>query len=97
MADDSLRKAEPMFRLNRTGAHCKREYRCSFCDKPQDRVKRLIAGPRGVYICNECIDLCQQIIHEEEQTLERLEKRERAHAEVRMWQPQTHMGRKKQG
>jgi ATP-dependent Clp protease ATP-binding subunit ClpX len=80
-----------MFRPNRTGRH---EYRCSFCEKPQDRVKRLIAGPRGVYICNECIDLCQQIIHEEEQTLARLENQEQAHAEVRMWQPQTHMGRK---
>jgi len=54
------------------------EYRCSFCDKSQDSVKQLVAGPRGVYICNECIDLCQQIIHEEEQTLARLEGREEA-------------------
>lgn len=80
-----------MFRLNRTGRH---EYRCSFCDKPQDRVKRLIAGPRGVYICNECIDLCQQIIHEEEQTLARLEKRGQAQGEGGTWQPQSHVGRK---
>lgn len=40
-------------------------YQCSFCDKGQEQVHRLIAGPRGVYICNECIDLCQQIIEEE--------------------------------
>lgn len=38
--------------------------RCSFCGKPQDEVKRVIAGP-GVYICNECIDLCSEIIEEE--------------------------------
>jgi hypothetical protein len=34
---------------------------CSFCDKTQNEVKRLIAGPRA-YICNECVDLCRQII-----------------------------------
>ncbi|WP_155285877.1 ATP-dependent Clp protease ATP-binding subunit ClpX [Lacticaseibacillus zhaodongensis] len=37
---------------------------CSFCGKTQDQVKRIVAGP-GVYICNECIDLCKQIIDEE--------------------------------
>lgn len=37
---------------------------CSFCGKSQDQVKRIVAGP-GVYICNECIDLCKQIIDEE--------------------------------
>ncbi|MFY9612537.1 MAG: ATP-dependent Clp protease ATP-binding subunit ClpX, partial [Tissierellaceae bacterium] len=40
------------------------QLRCSFCGKPQDQVKRLIAGP-NVYICNECIELCQEIIEEE--------------------------------
>ncbi len=39
-------------------------FRCSFCGKPQSQVKRLVAGP-GVYICNECIDLCSEIIDEE--------------------------------
>jgi hypothetical protein len=34
---------------------------CSFCLKPSDEVTKLIAGP-GVYICNECVDLCNQII-----------------------------------
>lgn len=38
--------------------------RCSFCDKPQDQVGRLVAGP-GVYICDECIELCYEIIDEE--------------------------------
>ncbi len=41
-----------------------KQLRCSFCGKPQDQVKRLIAGP-NVYICNECIELCQEIIEEE--------------------------------
>jgi len=38
--------------------------RCSFCGKSQQRVMKLIAGP-GVYICDECVDLCNQIIVEE--------------------------------
>jgi ATP-dependent Clp protease ATP-binding subunit ClpX len=38
--------------------------KCSFCGKSQRQVKKLIAGP-GVYICDECIDLCNEIIEEE--------------------------------
>lgn len=41
-----------------------KQYRCSFCGKNQDQVKRIIAGP-GVYICDECVDLCGEIIKEE--------------------------------
>jgi len=41
-------------------------YRCSFCGKTQDQIRRLIAGPNGVYICDECVNLCKQIIDEEE-------------------------------
>lgn len=37
---------------------------CSFCGKSQDQVKKIVAGP-GVYICNECIDLCEQIMDTE--------------------------------
>ena len=44
-------------------------YRCSFCGKSQDQVQRLIAGPGGVYICDECIDLCREIIDEEQATV----------------------------
>ncbi|HLV97332.1 MAG TPA: ATP-dependent Clp protease ATP-binding subunit ClpX [Ktedonobacterales bacterium] len=44
-------------------------YRCSFCGKSQDQVQRLIAGPGGVYICDECIDLCREIIEEEHTNL----------------------------
>ncbi|MFA6308807.1 MAG: ATP-dependent Clp protease ATP-binding subunit ClpX [Clostridia bacterium] len=42
----------------------KKQVKCSFCAKNQEQVKRLIAGP-GVYICDECIDLCSEIIEEE--------------------------------
>ena len=39
--------------------------RCSFCNKTQDQVRKLIAGPSGVYICDECIDICAEIMEEE--------------------------------
>jgi ATP-dependent Clp protease ATP-binding subunit ClpX len=38
---------------------------CSFCDKTQHEVDKLIAGPAGVYVCNECVELCNDIIREE--------------------------------
>ncbi len=39
--------------------------RCSFCGKTQDQVSKLIAGPNGAYICDECIEICNEIIEEE--------------------------------
>ena len=39
--------------------------RCSFCNKTQAQVRKLIAGPNGAYICDECIDVCAEIIEEE--------------------------------
>ncbi len=42
----------------------KGQLKCSFCGKPQEQVKKLVAGP-GVYICDECIELCNEIIEEE--------------------------------
>ncbi|MBQ4177643.1 MAG: ATP-dependent Clp protease ATP-binding subunit ClpX, partial [Lachnospiraceae bacterium] len=39
--------------------------RCSFCNKTEDQVRKLIAGPGGVYICDECIDVCSEIMEEE--------------------------------
>ena len=42
----------------------KKQVKCSFCGKTQDQVNRIVAGP-GVYICNECIELCSEIIEEE--------------------------------
>src|SRR6266498_2832694 len=40
-------------------------YTCSFCSKNQDQVRRLIAGPGAVYICDECVELCREIIQED--------------------------------
>src|SRR3989339_1249803 len=51
------------FMARRTGGNTE-TYRCSFCGKSQDEVKKLIAGP-SVYICDECVDLCNDIIVEE--------------------------------
>lgn len=39
--------------------------RCSFCNKTQDQVRKLIAGPGNVYICDECIEICSEIVEEE--------------------------------
>jgi len=46
----------------------KKDLRCSFCGRTQAEVKRLIAGP-GVYICNECIEICADLIGEEEEAV----------------------------
>lgn len=45
--------------------HKPSEVDCSFCGKAQSRVRKLIAGPRGVFICHECVDLCNDIFEEE--------------------------------
>ncbi|GEN45826.1 ATP-dependent protease ATP-binding subunit ClpX [Alkalibacillus haloalkaliphilus] len=47
----------------------KGQLKCSFCGKTQDQVRKLVAGP-GVYICDECIDLCTEIVEEELGTVE---------------------------
>lgn len=47
----------------------KKNVRCSFCNKTQDQVRKIIAGP-DVYICDECIDICAEIIEEEYEDLE---------------------------
>ena len=46
-------------------ARYKDDLRCSFCGKSQDEVRKLIAGPNGVFICNECVDICVGIVEEE--------------------------------
>ena len=43
----------------------RRTYLCSFCGKNQDQVIRLIAGPNGVFICDECVRLCNEILAED--------------------------------
>ncbi|RAL26693.1 ATP-dependent protease ATP-binding subunit ClpX [Thermoflavimicrobium daqui] len=49
-----------MFKFNEE----KNQLKCSFCGKSQDQVRKLVAGP-GVYICDECIELCNEIVEEE--------------------------------
>ncbi|NDI36721.1 ATP-dependent protease ATP-binding subunit ClpX [Chengkuizengella sediminis] len=53
----------------------KGQLKCSFCGKSQEQVRKLVAGP-GVYICDECIDLCTEIVEEELGTEEELEVQE---------------------
>ncbi len=43
----------------------KKDIRCSFCGKSQDQVRKLIAGPEGVFICDECIEVCMEIVEDE--------------------------------
>ena len=43
--------------------------RCSFCGKTQAQVRKLIAGPNGAYICDECIELCNEILDEEREVV----------------------------
>lgn len=47
------------------GKNSDNKVRCSFCNKTQDQVKKMIAGPGSVYICDECVDVCADIIEEE--------------------------------
>ena len=47
------------------GKNSGNDIRCSFCNKTQSQVRKLIAGPAGVYICDECVDICSEIIEEE--------------------------------
>jgi ATP-dependent Clp protease ATP-binding subunit ClpX len=41
------------------------EAKCSFCSKPGSKVQGLVSGPRGVFICNECVELCDEILNAE--------------------------------
>ena len=52
----------------------KEKLHCSFCGKSQDEVKKLVAG-RGVYICDECIEVCISIVSEEIKEMEKGESR----------------------
>lgn len=47
------------------GKNSDNRIRCSFCGKAQDQVRKLIAGPNDIYICDECVDICSDIIEEE--------------------------------
>ncbi len=60
------------------------DIRCSFCNKTQSQVRKLIAGPAGVYICDECIDICADILEEE---MEDDEVEEASHPEINLLKP----------
>ena len=65
-----------------SGSETEGGVQCSFCGKTQDQVRKLVAGPK-VYICDECIDLCNDIIAEEpEQDVQRQEGQPVAEREV---------------
>jgi DNA-binding transcriptional MerR regulator len=61
LQDDYLKREEEPAMDGETSA-----YRCSFCGKDQHEVRRMIAGPDAVYICDECLARCNEIIAEEE-------------------------------
>ena len=66
MADDGKKKTGKKTTKTRDSSNMYGPFECSFCGKSENEVNRLIAGP-GVFICNECISLCEQILQEEEQ------------------------------
>ncbi len=60
------------------------DVRCSFCGKSQGQVRRLLAGPNGVFICDECIELCADILDEE---LEDYDVEDTEHQEINLLKP----------
>ena len=47
------------------GRNIEDKIRCSFCGKSQEQVRKMIAGPNGAFICDECVEVCTEIIEEE--------------------------------
>ena len=66
------------------GKYSDNELRCSFCKKPQSQARKLIAGPDGVYICDECVDICEDILNEE---LEDFDSEEENQQEINLLKP----------
>ena len=60
-----LRPASDKRRTGMAGRIGEQKIRCSFCNKSEDQVRKLIAGPNGVYICDDCVEICGEIIEEE--------------------------------
>ena len=60
--------------------------RCSFCGKTQEQVNRLISGPNGAFICDECIDICADIL--EEEAMEEAGMRTSAKEEINLLKPE---------
>jgi transcriptional regulator with PAS, ATPase and Fis domain len=47
------------------------QLRCSFCGKSESEIRKLVAGPGGIHICNECVEVCQVLMHGEDTALSR--------------------------
>jgi len=58
---EKAKKYDQLAKLNRS-----HEVSCSFCGKSQSAVKKIVAGP-GVFICDECVELCNEILNENEE------------------------------
>ena len=69
-----------MARISNNGPKC-----CSFCGKPQDMVQKLISGPNDVYICDECVEICADIVEEE---LEESGKASEVYDDIKLLKPQ---------
>ncbi len=65
-----------------------KKIKCSFCGKPQDMARRMIAGPEGIYICDECVEICSDIISEEDEFPEYNEDGGVADMEINLLKPQ---------
>ena len=50
--------------LRMAGKNMNEVYRCSFCNKTQNQVRKLIAGLDGAYICDKCVSICEEILDE---------------------------------
>lgn len=61
--------------------------RCSFCNKTQNQVKKLIAGPNGAYICDECVGICSEILDEEFMTEEENDNSSSPEFEINLLKP----------
>lgn len=69
------------------GRNVEDRIRCSFCGKSQEQVRKMIAGPNGAYICDECVDVCTEII-EEELEEEESGSHERMAEEIHLYKPE---------
>lgn len=68
------------------GKNISNDIKCSFCNKSQGQVRKLIAGPGGVFICDECVDICGDILEEELEEDDCLD--DDSHPEVNLLKPQ---------
>lgn len=61
--------------------------RCSFCNKSQDQVRKMISGPNGVFICDSCVDICSDIIEEELDDFDMEEDEEEEQKDINLLKP----------